>query len=237
LRDFGLAQTFRRDVYRRGTLPLMAPEHLRLFDEVELVWTGRVPDDPIVLGSPLGQVTGMPEIYAPLMKMVMAEDHTVGALRRSDAFANRQAIDLSQAVSLLIASGYLHPALPASVRTNARAGTDRLNAAICAFNADGGDIPRLAAATIGSEVGVDLLETLVVREALVGRSMEIDGLTDRVLAALTQAGRSIQRDGKPVGDMVQAHALVRASVTGILERRFPLLWRLGVISGSAAPRG
>jgi SAM-dependent methyltransferase len=230
LRDFGLAQTFRRDVYRRGTLPLMALEHLRLFDEVELVWTGRVPDDPIVLGSPLGQVTGMPEIYAPLMKMVMAEDHTVGALHRSDAFANRQAIDLSQAVSLLIASGYLHPALPVAVRTNARAGTDRLNAAICAFNADGGDIPRLAAATIGSEVGVDLLETLVVREALGGRSMEIDGLTDRVRAALTQAGRSVQRDGKPVGDMNQARMLVRGSVATILERRLPLLSRLGVIA-------
>jgi SAM-dependent methyltransferase len=229
LRDFGLAQAFRRDLYRRGTLPLMAPEHLRLFDELELVWTGRVPDDPIVLGSPLGQVTGLPEIYAPLMAMVMADNQTVGALRRSDTFARRQAVDLSQAVSLLIASGYVHPALPAAVRANARVGTDRLNAAICAFNADGGEIPRLAAATIGSEVGADLLEILVVRETLSDRSMEIVGLTDRVLAALTRAGRSIQHDGRPVEDMVQARVLVRESVERTLERRLPLLARLGVL--------
>jgi SAM-dependent methyltransferase len=231
LRDFGLAQTFRRDVYRRGMLPLMGLEHLRLFDEVELVWTGRPPEDPIVLGSPLGQVTGLPEIYGPLMRMIMADDHTIGALRRSDAFAGRPTVDLSQAVSLLIASGYVHPALPAAVRANARAGTDRLNAAICTFNADGGDLPRLAAATIGSEVGADLLETLVVREKLGGRSMEIEGLTDRVLAALAHVGRSIQRDGKPVEDMVEARGIVRGSVEGIVQRRLPLLTRLGVISG------
>jgi hypothetical protein len=163
------------------------------------------------------------------MKMVMAEDHTVGALRRSDAFANRQAIDLSQAVSLLIASGYLHPALPVAVRTNARAGTDRLNAAICAFNADGGDIPRLAAATIGSEVGVDLLETFLVREKLSGRSMEIEGLTERVFAGLMQAGRSMQRDGRPVNDLVQARAIVREALDTGLTRRLPVLKRLGAI--------
>jgi hypothetical protein len=231
LRDFGLAQAFRRDVYRRGTLALTGPEHLRLFDDVELVWTGRLPEDPIVLGSPLGQVTGLPEIYGPLMRMIMAEDQTIGALRRSETFAGRPATDLSQAVSLLLASGYAHPALPAAVRRNARAATDRLNRAICAFNADGGDIPRLAAAAIGSEIGSDLLETLVVREQLDDRSLEIEGLADRVLAALTQAGRSIQREGKPVQDMVQARVMVRESIAIMLERRLPLLKRLGAIPG------
>jgi SAM-dependent methyltransferase len=230
LKDFGLAQSFRRDVYRRGTLPLIGTEYLRLLDQVELVWTGRIPEDPIALGSPLGQATGLPEIYRPLMKMIMSENCSVGALRQSDIFAKRPPVDLSQAISLLIASGYVHPALPTAVRTNARAGIDRLNEAICAFSADGGDIPRLAAAAIGSEVAVSPLETLVVWEKLSGRPMEAEGLTDRVLAALTQAGRSIQRDGKPVQDMAQARVLVRESVAMILEHRLPLLARLGAVA-------
>jgi hypothetical protein len=230
LRDLGLAQSFRRDLYRRGLLPLLGPEHLRLFDAIELVWTGRVPEDPIALASPLGPVTGLAEIYGPLMQAITAGNQTIAALRRSDTFAGRQVSDLSQAVALLMANGYVHPALPHAVQTNARAGTDRLNAAICAFDADGGEIPRLAAAAIGSELAIDMLEMFVVRERSTGRPMEIESLTDRLLAALTRAGRSVQRDGKPLQDLVQARALVRESVTMILERRLPLLTRLGVIA-------
>jgi hypothetical protein len=159
----------------------------------------------------------------------MADAQTVGALRRSDTFARRQVAELSQAVMLLIANGYVHPALPEAVRANARGSTDRLNATICAFIADGGDIARLAAATIGSELGVEALEALVVREKLSGRSMEVDALTDRILAALTQAGRTVQRDGKPVQDMTEARGLVRESVVGVVQRRLPILVRLGVI--------
>ena len=98
----------------------------------------------------------------------------------------------------------MHPALPREVRADARAEADRLNAAICALTADGNEISRLAGATIGTEVAADLLEVLVVREKLRGTSMEIESLTDRVLAALTQAGRSIQQDGKAVQDMAHA---------------------------------
>jgi SAM-dependent methyltransferase len=229
LRDFGLAQTFRRDVYRRGSLPLMGPEHLRLFDAIELVWTGRVPEEAIQLATPLGQMTGLPEIYGPLMTMFMTDTQTIGNLRRSDSFATRPVAELSQAVMLLIASGYVHPGLPAAVRMNARTGTVRLNAAICAMIADGGEIARLAAATIGSEVVVDALEAAVVREKLSGRSMEIDELTDRVLAALAHAGRTVQRDGKTVQDATEARGLVRESVVGMVERRLPGLTRLGVV--------
>ncbi|MDR3529352.1 MAG: class I SAM-dependent methyltransferase, partial [Rhodopila sp.] len=83
LRDFGLAQTFRRDVYRRGVLPMAAPEQGRLLDAVELVWTGRQVDDPIALATPVGQVNGLPEIYGPLMEMLIAGNHTIGAIRQA----------------------------------------------------------------------------------------------------------------------------------------------------------
>ena len=72
---------------------------------------------------------------------------------------------------------------------------------------------RLANVVTGAVEGVDLLV--------------VQG--DRVLAALTRAGRSIQRDGKPVQDSVQARVLVRESVTVILERRLPILGRVGVL--------
>lgn len=229
LRDFGNAQTFRRDIYRRGTMPMRGPEQMRLFDGISLAWTGRVPDDPIQLALAMGRLDGLPEIYGPLMTMIMAGGYTVGMIRRSEAFAKRAATDLSQAVSLLIAGGYVQPALPESVQAAARAGTDRLNAAICAYSADGGDIGRLAATVTGIGVAVDPLEMLMLRERLSGRSLEIEALTDRLLAALTRAGRSMQRDGKVIQDMVQARGVLRESLEVIVNRRLPLLVQLGVI--------
>jgi SAM-dependent methyltransferase len=231
LRDFGIAQPFRRDVYRRGTLPLMGPERARLWDEVELVWTGRELESPILLDTPLGKVDGPAEIYQPLMQMFIAENQTVGALRQSGIFTKPATSALTQAVSLLISGGYVYPALPLAVRPAGRSSTDRLNAAIGAFNMGGGDITRLAASTIGSEIGVDPLETLMVLEKLSGRPMELAALTERVVTALAHAGRAVRLNGKPVQDAGQAGAIIRESLGWILEQRFPVLARLGVISG------
>jgi SAM-dependent methyltransferase len=230
LRDFGMAKGFRRDIYRRGVLPVPGPAQVRLLDQIELVWSGRVPDDPIKLATPLGEMLGMAEIYRPLMAMLMAGGCSVGAIRRAEAFAGRPVMDVLQAVVLLISDGYAHPALPETVRARSRAGTDRLNTAIGTVNAEGGDIGRLAAAVTGSEVATDPLETLVVRERLSGRSMEIEALTDRVLTALTEAGRFMQRDGKPVRDMAEARPMVRGLVDGLGGARLGLLERLGVVS-------
>jgi hypothetical protein len=207
-----------------------APEQVRLLDAVELVWSGRHPETPILLPTPLGDLQGLPEIYTPLMAMLIAGNQTIGAIRQHSAFAGIAATDLLQAVVLLIVGGYAYPALPEAVRARARPGTDRLNAAIGTINADGGDIARLAAATTGAEVPADPLETLVVREKLGGQSMEIEGLTDRILATVAQAGRAVQRDGKPVQDTGEARAIVRATLAGLLGERMTVLARLGVIS-------
>ncbi|HEY0184306.1 MAG TPA: methyltransferase regulatory domain-containing protein [Rhodopila sp.] len=229
LRDFGLAKGFRRDVFRRGLLPVPVPEQVRLIDGIELVWSGRQPEDPIKLTTPIGEVQGIPEIYTPMMARLMAGNCTVGEIRQDPALARRPVTDVLQAVVLLIAGGYAQPALPEAVQVLGRASVARLNAAIGEVNADGGNIALLAGATTGSEVAADPLETLLVREKLSGRPMEIDGLTDRVLAALTRAGRSVQRDGKPITDFAESRAMVRGSLVGIIGQRLSVLARLGAV--------
>jgi SAM-dependent methyltransferase len=229
LRDFAVAQTFRRDIYRRGSVSLTGPEQLRLFDEIEPIWTGRPPEDPIQLSAPLGQLNGLPEVYGPLMQMIMEGGHTMGSIRRSGPFAGRAATDLSQAVSLLMASNYIQPALPETVRAQGRAPTDRLNAAICADSADGGDISLLAATSTGTGLAANPVEMLVLRELLSGRPVQTDAMIDSMLTKLRQAGRSVQHDGKIVEDMARARAILQESVVATLNQRVPLFGRLGII--------
>ena len=89
------------------------------------------------------------------------------------------------------------------------------------------DLPRLAAPAIGSAIGVDILETLVVGELLAGKPADVDALTAEVLAVLGRSGRSVQRDGKPVTDQGEARQIVADAIRSMIERRFPVLRAAG----------
>jgi hypothetical protein len=48
---------------------------------------------------------------------------------------------------------------------------------------------------------------------------------------LGRSGRSVQREGRPVSDPGEARQIVLDAIRGILERRLPVLQRLGVLDG------
>ncbi len=230
VRDFATAQAFRRDIYRRGVAPIPAPEHLRMLDALPLEWLGQAVGNPISLPTPLGILSGLPEIYEPLAAMLRSRTCTIGEIRGSPAFANRPLPDLLQAVTLLVSAGFLHPAPPPEVATAAQGCTDRLNAAIGAMNAHGFDIGWLASPAIGAALKVDLMETLMVHESVGAQRMEIEGLTDRVLATLGRMGRSVRQGGEVVTDPAQARAALRAELTRTVDDRWPILAHLGVVA-------
>jgi hypothetical protein len=70
-----------------------------------------------------------------------------------------------------------------------------------------------------------------VGELLVGKPAEVGSLTTEIVALLRRSGRSVQRDGKPVTDPAETMRIVTEAVVGMLERRVPLLRRLGVLEG------
>ena len=228
LRDIAGVQMFRRDIYRRGLLPITGQEQQRLLGAIELVWLGRVPEDPIVLTGPLGKVQGLPEIYGPIMNLAMKGICSIDSLRQSEASGTRTLQEILQAVTLLIGTGFLHPVLPASVRAQSAATTKALNIALAGSLADGNDIRRMASSTTGAEVTLDPLEMLVIREKLQGRPMDAASLIDPVLAALTRSGRSMLADGQPVTDMARSQVLLRDAMAPIVTQRLPLMERLGV---------
>jgi SAM-dependent methyltransferase len=236
LRDLGCAQGFRRDVYRKGISPVPPAEHQAMLDSLTLAGLGAtVPDDGPRFATPIGEVTGRPEIYRPLLALVDAGPLNVQAARELPAFAGRHLVEVMQAFALLVAGGCAHPMLPEGGTAAGRDAARRLNVAIALANANGADLPRLAAPAIGSAVGVDFLETLVVGELLAGRPADVGMLTEQLMAVLVRNGRSIQRDGEPVRDPAEARQVVADAVRGILEQRLPVLRGLGVLDGLTHP--
>ena len=231
LRDVGCAQDFRRDVYRKGLAPMPAAEQLALMEPLALVGLGlAAAEGGPVFTTQIGNVTGTPEIYRPLLAMLDEGPLAFGTARNIPDFAELPPVELMQAFALLASGGYAHPMLPDGGTVAGHAAARRLNQAIARANADGIELPRLAAPVIGSAVGVDMLETLAVGALLAGRRpAESDPLTDEVLAMLVRSGRSVRRDGTPVNDPPEARRIMADAIRGMIANRLPVLRRLGVL--------
>lgn len=230
LRDFGSGQGFRRDLYRRGVAPLSAAEHQQMLQDLTIAWTGQAAGEQVTITTPLGQLTGRPEIYRPLLTMLEAGPVSVRQAFQTEAFAGRSLLELLQAVTLLIAGGFAHPVLPGGAGPAAREVTGRLNGAIADINGHGGDLGRLVLPVLGSAMNVDLLETLAVGEFIAGRATDIPALTEAVAAGLARSGRSVQREGQVVTDPEQAKEIIGGVLRNMQERRLPLLRSLGVVA-------
>ncbi|HME20154.1 MAG TPA: class I SAM-dependent methyltransferase [Acetobacteraceae bacterium] len=230
LRDIGCAQAFRRDLFRKGIAPLPAAEQQGLVEGLTLAGLGQpVPEAGITFATPIGNVTGRPEVYQPLLAMLEAGPLSVRQASQSPEFAGRPLVELMQAFTLLVAGGYAHPMLPDGGTTAGHDAARRLNLAIARANASAADLPRLAAPAIGSAIGMDILETLLVGELLAGKPADVGALSTELVRLLGRSGRSMQRDGKPITDQVETLRIVTEAVVGMLERRAPVLRRLGVL--------
>jgi hypothetical protein len=230
LRDLGNAQAFRRDLFRKGTAPMPAAEQQGVVETLALAGLGQpVPEGGISFATPIGNVTGRPEIYQPLLAMLDEGPIDVTQVQRSPAFKERPLMELMQAFTLLIAGGYAHPLLPGGGTAAGREAARRLNLAIAQANSSAADLPRLAAPAIGSAVGGDVLETLLVGALLAGKPAQVEALSEALAGTLMRSGRSMQREGKPITDAAETRRVVSEAVVAMLEKRVPVLRRLGVL--------
>jgi SAM-dependent methyltransferase len=230
IRDIGCAQSFRRDLFRKGIAPMPPAEQQARMEAMTLVSLGRqVPEGGITFATPIGNVTGLPAVYEPLLAVLENSGTlSIGVARQAPALATRSLMELMQAFTLLAAGGYAHPALPGGGSPEAHDASHRLNRAIAEANRNAADLTQLAAPLLGSAFPSEPLETLVVGELLAGRPADVASLAAELLAVLARTGRSVQRDGQPVNDPVEANRIMAEAIATIIERRLPMLRQLGV---------
>lgn len=227
LRDIGCAQGFRRDLYRRGVNPVPGAELQALMDDLAIAWTGVAAPDPVTFTTSLGSVTGRAEIYRPLLDALREAPLSMRDARQLPALAGHPLVQLVQAITMLISGGYAHPVLPGGAAAEARTRAQALNRAIAALNAGGADLRHAAAPLIGSALGMDMLETLLLAALAEAPETPDETLADRLLDALARTGRGVQREGQPVADAAEARGVVRNLIRGFRTDKLPLLRRLG----------
>lgn len=237
IRDLASAKNFRRDLWRKGGETLPVQEHLAMLDTLMLAWTGKTAETDVTFSGPIGTVTGQPEFYFPLLEAIRDAPKTIGQLRAMPKVRERQPGEFIQAALLLMGGGFAHPIQPGAEvpprgsggRAKTRDGAARLNVAIINRLRMGVDLHRLAAPQIGSSVGIEVMEGLVIGQLLDGTSRDPDALIDGVLNDVARSGRSLLRDGKPLQNPAENRVLVGETVRSVLARRLPVLRSLGVI--------
>ena len=228
LRDIGMAQAFRRDVYRRGTGTLQPAEHAALLDGVAFARIAPPPAGDVAFTTAAGTVVGRPEIYQPLLALFADGPVTLATVRQAEAFAARPTGEMLQALILLVAGGYIHPLLPdpAAGQATARA----LNRAIARASADGLDVPRLAAPAIGSVISADALETAVIGQLLDGAAADETALATHGLELLRRTGRTLRWEGEVVEDPIESRRRATELVRRMLGPHATILRALGVLA-------
>ncbi|MBV9757607.1 MAG: class I SAM-dependent methyltransferase, partial [Alphaproteobacteria bacterium] len=227
LRDLGGAQSFRRDLYRKGAAPLPRPAQEALLDTLVLAGLGQeMPEGGPSFPTSWGSITGRPEFYRPLFAMLAAGPVSFQEARGSAAFADKPIVELIHAFALLVASGYAHPVLPGGSGRDTMDRVRRFNEAIADANRKGGDLSHLVAPAIGSALDSHLMEIFLVAELQAGKPADAAALTSDVLEILGRSGRSMQENGQPVTDPTEALRIARGVVDEILQRRLPLFQRL-----------
>ena len=238
VRDFASAQSFRRDIYRKGITGLNTGEHLSLLEQIQLIAVNDPPPDDaeLAFSCSIGTLSGAREIYGPLLHALAEGPLSLARARATPGLAGKSLNEVLQSLTLLISAGYAHPALPAETSFGARTAARTLNRAIAEINTGGGNIRSIAAPAIGSAITVDPMDSLLIGEVLAGQSAGREALAERLVKALERTGRHILRDGKPVAEPTEVWRLATEVVDGVLTRGSARLRALGILDASDGGR-
>lgn len=231
IRDFACAQSFRRDVYRRGVTGLSTGEHLALIDALTLVVAARpVQGDPeIQFTCSLGTVTANKAQYAPLIDALAHGPLTIEAARATPGLSGKSLNEVLQTFALLMAGGFALPMMPGGATQAGVAACRALNRTIARMNADGANIGNLVSPMVGSAIPSTLVETLAVGELLRDPDAAPERLADSLMGILARTGRRMQRDGASVTDPLEVRQLTLDGVNATLGPRAGLHRSLAIL--------
>lgn len=229
MQDVAAATAYRRDIYRRGLNFLAVAEHQGQLGAITVAAL-----DHALPAKPGWPGYGPPDqtLYRPLVEALRTGPLTVAQAHALGRLADGPIEAAADAVAMLIGAGHVHPVMPPLLAREAAVAVGRLNDVIIDAITRGEEFSYLVSPVLGSAIETNAWEILTVGALLYGRRPDdLVGLTDTVLSAIHRGGRSVVRDGAVVEDAVEARAILRDVIVGILEHRVPLFRALGVLPG------
>lgn len=227
IKDFSANRRFRRDLFSRAPRRLSSTQFLAELAGMRFMLSIEPDSATTTLMTSAGELTADESIAVPILERLKTGDAAVAelaALPGLEALAPEQ---LVQTLALLVESGQLHPMHEG---TAGHAASQALNQLLIDESQREESFQYLAAPALGSAIFVGHVEQVLLRALRELGSDNRAALRDLSWARLKAQNKRLLRDGKPFESDADNIAEMEWRVAQFLERRLPLLRRLGVVA-------
>lgn len=230
MRDYFGNQQFRRDIFVRGARDLPEAVLRENWLDQRFALSSLKEDVPMKINGWLGEATMQPEIYGPILTalgrgprtlrdIVSGEDaagQVVGALSWSS---------LRQALTILVGTGHLQPALDAAGDEARRQSTQNFNLAVMERARYSTDLAALASPVTGGGVSLGRFQQLFLLAWTQGHSRP-DQWADFVMGIITAQGQLLVKDGKALETPEENRAELLEQAQSFAAKTLPVLQSL-----------
>ena len=227
IRDYLVNQQFRKDVWIKGGESPPPGRRLEMLAEQRIVLVSPVEAVPLKVALGGREVTLQEEVYRPILDLL--SDHrprSIGDIQAAVADHCVAALQVLQAVVVLISTGRVSPARPAEAAAGARETVRHLNTAVLERARQGEDIAYLAASETGGAVPMDRVSQLIARAVIQGTANP-EAIAAEVWAVLSAQGQLVLKAGQPLETVEGNLAELAEQARVFLKEKSPLLSAIG----------
>lgn len=223
LRDILSNRSFRRDLFVKGAERLTAAERTAWLRQMRFALLTAPDALPEMATTPVGRIPLPRALYEPLGEALAAGPLSLGDLLDRPALSAQGEEPVLRALVLLTSLALAAPALGEAGLEERQQHADRCNAALLDRHRTGEPTNHLASPVLGSGVAISRIEALFLMAARLGE--EPASYAWRYLSA---DGLSLGRDGRRLESAEDNLEELRLRHERFVERRLPILRRLGV---------
>ena len=227
IKDYGVSQQFRRDIFVKGARYLTRGEMFEAILEHAFILTGDLDNPPKVVRTANGEATLLENVYQPLytaLGKTTGAPFSVGTLRSELKSANLNEWQIWEALLVLAGIGFVAPASRSVTPDEDAASARALNQELCRRSAFTGNIQFLAAPKISGASSVSRIEQLFILG-------EWSGAKDPAAFAastLETQGERVVVEGTVIDDSGAMHKHLTALYDEFKATKAPMLKRIGV---------
>lgn len=223
LRDFFLNTQFRRDIFARGQLRMTPSEHIKLIENIRYALI--VPPNTIKLEHTfgVGNVTLQKEIYEPICELLAESPFTMEELHNHPTLNQNPINNIYQALMVLTAIGYIHPAVDDETCQERQQFTNAFNIAVIEKALVSEEMTYLASPLIGNGIAVSPLEQLL----LFAKYQDLDPV-NFVWQIYSSQDKKLIKDENVLETPEENITYLQEIATDFYNDRFPILESLGI---------
>ena len=226
LKDYAVNKQFRRDVYVKGPIRLTPVQFRQRWNKLSFHRSSVATEFPEVWRIPAGEARIKPELIKAVIDSFDKGNATGAEIFASVTDAKFSDDEALSVLELFVAAGHMIPSRPDHASID-RAPSRRLNKVVLDQVLVDDTHRFLAAPAIGSAIGANYLERLVLPLLAEDASADSAKIMDRAFTVMEKHDRHMTRDGKPI---TREQTDDMAKLVAEIQKTAMPLWRsLGVV--------